>query len=88
MYNDSPIMIPLPNMYVYTANALLMRAILGLEVELITGFMPGGGSGLSPPVPALENLSSLRFVSLIFFLSAKVKENRATKFNNKIRLHF
>lgn len=63
----------------YTASALLMRAMLGLEVELITGFMPGGGSGLSPPapVPALENLSSSEFVSLIFFWSAGVKRNKA-----------
>lgn len=65
-----------------------MRAMLGLEVELIIGFMPGGGSGLSPSAPALENLSSLGFVSLIFFLSAKVKQNRAAKVSNKRRTHF
>lgn len=50
-----------------------MRAMLGLEVEFMTGFMPGGGRGLSPSAPALENLSSLGFVSLIFFLSARAK---------------
>lgn len=75
-------------MYVYTASALLMRAMLGLEVELITGFMPGGGSGLSPPAPALENLSSSGFVSLIFFLSAGVKGNKAAKFSSNLRSQF
>lgn len=77
-------------MYVYTASALLMSAMLGLEVELITGFMPGGGSGLSPPapVPALENLSSAGFVSLIFFLSAGVKRDKAAKFSRNLRSQF
>ena len=57
-----------------------MRAMLGLEVELIMGFMPGGGSGLSSSAPALENLPSLGLVSLIFFLSAKVSNKRKTHF--------
>lgn len=67
-----------------------MRAMLGLEVELITGFMAGGGSRLSPPapVPALENLSSLGFVSLIFFLSAGLNGNKAAKFSSNLRSQF
>lgn len=58
-----------------------MRAMLELGVELMMGFMPGGCNGLSlpPPPPASENFSSLGFVSLIFFLSAK--DNRAGKFS-------
>lgn len=64
----------LPDIYVYAASALLMRAMLELELlDLMMGFMSGGCTGLSPPPAALESFSSSGFVSLIFFLSTKDK---------------
>lgn len=67
----------LPDIYVYAASALLMRAMLELEVELVMGITSGGSTGLSPPPPAAsENFSSSGFVSLIFFLSAKDKRRQ------------
>lgn len=56
----------------YAASALLMRAMLELEVVLMIGFVAGGGRGRSPPPLSVSaDFSSLGFVSLIRFLSAK-----------------
>lgn len=49
-----------------------MSAMLELDVELMMGFISGGGTGRPPPPPLSisEDFSSSGFVSLIRFLSA------------------